>query len=145
MATETVLKSIPHRPPFLFVDSVEALDDAHIITKREIRADEDFFQGHYPGNPIMPGVLLCEAVFQSAAIFIVKHLEDGCDVLEGKTPVLARILEAKFKQMVRPGDVVTIEVTPKEVLKNFHFMQGKIRNESGKLVLAIEFALTLVA
>lgn len=144
MASEQVLKSIPHRPPFLFVDSVEELDAEHVLTKREIRAEENFFEGHYPGNPIMPGVLLCEAVFQSAAIYIVKQMEGSGEDLANKTPVLARILEAKFKQMVRPGDVVSIEVTPKEIMKNFHFMRGKVRNESGKLVLAIEFALTLV-
>jgi 3-hydroxyacyl-[acyl-carrier-protein] dehydratase len=144
MASERVLKSIPHRPPFLFVDSVEALDADHIVTKREVRSEEYFFEGHYPGNPIMPGVLLCEAVFQSAAIYIVDQLKGGETTLENKTPVLARIIEAKFKHMVRPGDVVTIEVRPKEILKNFHFMRGNIRNEAGKLVLAIEFALTLV-
>ena len=58
---------IPHRPPFLFVDEIVSHDDLGLVAKRTWRAEEDFYRGHYPGAPITPGVLLCEAVFQTAA------------------------------------------------------------------------------
>jgi 3-hydroxyacyl-[acyl-carrier-protein] dehydratase len=138
-----ILQKIPHRPPFLFVDRVVDLSDTVIKTQRGLRADEDFFSGHYPGNPIMPGVLMCEAVFQSAAILLVHRLEAAGESIEGKTPVLSRITEAKFKNMARPGDLLDIEVTWQEAVKNFQFLRGVVRHE-GKLVLTVSCALALL-
>lgn len=143
MSIDPYIKKIPHRPPFLFVDQVVDLQDAVIKTQRILRAEEDFFSGHYPGNPLMPGVLLCEAVFQSAAILLVHRLEQEGVSTEGKTPVLARILEAKFKNMARPGDLLEIEVSWKEAIKNFQFLRGVIRC-GGKLVLTVNCALALL-
>ncbi len=62
---ESIEQLIPHRPPFLFVDEIIAEGPDTLTTRRRVRPDEDFFKGHYPGNPIMPGVLICESVFQS--------------------------------------------------------------------------------
>jgi len=70
MTERLVLDAIPHRPPFLFVDSVKEISENGIIAERKIRSDEFYFQGHYPQFPIMPGVLLCESVFQAAGIFM---------------------------------------------------------------------------
>jgi 3-hydroxyacyl-[acyl-carrier-protein] dehydratase len=134
---------IPHRPPFLFVDEVLELDAEHALCARTFRADEGFYAGHYPGNPITPGVLLCESVFQAGAIFLTKRLEAQGQSAAGKTPVLCRIEEAKFKGMVFPGDRVTIEVRPTETLQQFHFMTGTVRRD-GKAVLTIRYALALV-
>jgi 3-hydroxyacyl-[acyl-carrier-protein] dehydratase len=99
--------------------------DDGAVTERTMRADEPHFEGHYPGNPLMPGVLLCEAVFQTAAVYMMKRFSSEVETEASKTPVLARIQEAKFKQMVRPGDTVRIETTFKETLGKFHFMRGK--------------------
>ncbi|HQU09714.1 MAG TPA: 3-hydroxyacyl-ACP dehydratase FabZ family protein, partial [Opitutales bacterium] len=115
--TQEILNAIPHRPPFLFVDCVLEWSEKGIVAERLVRADEPQFVGHYPGNPIMPGVLLSEAVFQVAAIYLSKRFADAIE--GGKTPLLARITEAKFKHIVRPGDTLRIEVQYKEAMSVF--------------------------
>lgn len=133
------IQTIPHRPPFLFVDRVIEVTDSGIAAEREIRAGEPHFAGHYPGNPLMPGVLLCESVFQTAALYLVHRFGDG----EDRTPVLARIQEAKFKRMVRPGDTIRIEASFRETLGKFHFMRGKVLL-GGKPALTVDFALAML-
>ena len=88
-------------------------------------------------------MLLCESVFQTGAIFLTKKLQSEGGVPSGKTPVLCRIEEAKFKGMVMPGDTVSIDVKLVETLQQFHFMTGTVRRD-GKAVLTIRFALALV-
>ena len=140
---DEILQTIPHRPPFLFIDEIVDVREDGATCKRAIRADEPQFEGHYPGNPIMPGVLLCEACFQTGAIYLAKVMEKTGRSLSDVTPVLSRIGEAKFKQMVKPGDTIITEVTMKETLGKFHFMKGKVLKE-GKAALTIEFALAMV-
>lgn len=141
--TDDILKTIPHRPPFLFIDEILEHTDEKLIARRTIRADEFYFEGHYPGNPIMPGVLMCEAVFQAGAVFLVKRLEREGASADELTPILSRIKDARFKQMVKPADVIDIEVAHKETVSKFHFMTGKVTKE-GKTVLTIEYALALI-
>ncbi len=64
------LTAIPHRPPFLFVDEIVEVDDRRILTRKFADPDSDFFRGHYPDYPVMPGVLVCESCFQSGALLI---------------------------------------------------------------------------
>lgn len=138
-----VQATIPHRPPFLFLDRVDEIRPDGAVCSRTFRAEESFYAGHYPGNPITPGVLLCESVFQAGAVYLTKKLQAEGGSAEGRTPVLCRIEEAKFKGMVFPGDTVSIEVKHAETLQQFHFMTGVVRRE-GKAVLTIRFALALV-
>ena len=140
---EAVYKAIPHRPPFLFVDEIVEEREDGLTARRSIRSDEFYFEGHYPGNPIMPGVLLCESVFQAAAIFLVKRFEQSGQSAAGLTPVLSRIEDARFKQMVKPGDVCEIQVTMKETVSHFHFMRGKVL-KAGKVAMTVSFALALI-
>ena len=135
---EEVLKAIPHRPPFLFVDKIVELTETKIRTAKEIRPEEPFFKGHYPGNPIMPGVLICESIFQSGAILlsnIVGDIGDG-------TPVLTRVSNAKFKHMVRPGALLEIEAELVEKVSSAFFLKGKA-SVAGKTVVTVEFAVSL--
>ena len=142
---EEVFRTIPHRPPFLFVDEIVSVTETGAVTRRVVRPDEPFFEGHYPGNPIMPGVLLCEAVFQTGAVFLVRRF-GGAAAAPGtrETPVLTRIKDARFKTIVRPGDELTIRAELTETLGRFHFLRGVVE-VAGKKALAIDFGLALVA
>lgn len=136
----TVTDLIPHRPPFLFVDEIvdEAADA--LTAKRTWRADEDFYKGHYPGAPITPGVLLCEAVFQTAACFMaLKARAAGAKPGEG-VPLIAKIGDVRFRTPVYPGDTVTIEVKQKDVMGGFTMMSGAMRKADGTRVMNVEFA-----
>ena len=140
---EEIYKKIPHRPPFLFIDTIEEITESKAVCSRLIREEEPHFKGHYPDNPIMPGVLLCEAIFQTGAIYLSNKMEKEGEDLTSVTPVLSRINEAKFKQMVKPGDTIIIEAEFKEKLSKFFFMRGKITKE-GKVVMTLECALAMV-
>ena len=140
---QAVLDTIPHRPPFLFLDRIDEVRADGATCTRTFRADEPFYAGHYPGNPITPGVLLCESVFQAGAVYLTKKLQAEGGAPAGKTPVLCRIEEAKFKGMVQPGDTVSREVKHVETLQQFPFLTGTVRRD-GKAVLTLRFALALV-
>ena len=139
MSLPSVTDLIPHRPPFLFVDEIASLEPERIVTRRTFRAEEAFFSGHYPGDPITPGVLLCEACYQTGALLIAGNAGED---LEG-IPVLTRSNNAKFRGMVRPGDTIEVDVTLSERLQNAYFMRGTVRS-GGKAVLRLEFAVSLV-
>src|SRR5215510_14143840 len=101
-----VTELIPHRPPFLFVDEIVSETPEGLVARRTWRADEYFYQGHYPGAPITPGVLLCEAVFQAAACFMaLRARAAGAAPGEG-VPLIAKINDVRFRNPVYPGDAV---------------------------------------
>ena len=137
-----VLSAIPHREPFLFVDRVVELTNEKIVTERVLRKEENFFKGHYPQMPIMPGVLMCEAIFQTAGIFMSKQLLKEAEIA-GKVPVLTRIDSAKFKKMAFPGDRLHLEAQFTQKLKDFYFFKGCAKNK-GQLLVSIEFILGMV-
>ena len=103
---EDILNAIPHRPPFLFVDEIIEQTGDHIVARKRIDPEEEFFKGHYPDYPIMPGVLVCECVFQAGAILMSKKHP----ALAGQVPVLSRIQNLKFKHPVYPRSVLDIRV-----------------------------------
>jgi len=123
-----IYETIPHRPPFLWVDSIISIDARSIVTEKFIAPDLDIFKGHYPGYPIMPGVLLCEAVFQTGALFMGRMLRasEQSQTAAIKAPVLTRIRKAKFKKEVRPGDTIRMHVTLDENIGNAWFFNGKV-------------------
>ena len=135
------LDYMPQREPFLFVDRVVAVTDNRIQTERQIKVDEPFFAGHFPGRPIMPGVLICEAVFQSSSILMSNRAGTTSDA--GSIPLITRISNVKLKRVVLPGDLMEVEVKLKEVLGQATYMSGKVK-VGEKTVLTVEFTAMLV-
>ncbi len=136
-----ILARIPHRYPFLLVDRAEDYrPHESIVGVKCVTFNEPFFQGHFPGNPVMPGVLIIEAMAQTGAVLMSKTLD--VDV-EGKTIMFMSVGEARFRQPVRPGDVLRMHV---EVLKHrgdiFKFKGRALVGE--KLVAQAEFAAMVV-
>jgi 3-hydroxyacyl-[acyl-carrier-protein] dehydratase len=135
----TIQELIPHRPPFLFVDDIVAEDSERLVARRTFRAEEDFYRGHYPGAPITPGVLLCEAVFQTAAVFMARTAERAGGGNAKGVPLLSKIYEVRFRHPVYPGETVEIEVRQKEFLGGFAIMTGSMTS-GGRRILNAEFA-----
>ena len=135
-----ILMHLPHRPPFLWLDKVVEITATSIRAEKVLDADLDIFRGHYPDYPLMPGVLLCEAVFQAGALLIGQNLqaEEGSGQ-QGGVPVLTRILGAKFKREVRPGDTLEIAAQLVERMGPAWIMKGSVR-VSGKPAVQVEFA-----
>jgi 3-hydroxyacyl-[acyl-carrier-protein] dehydratase len=131
---------IPHRPPFLWVDTLLEYDSS-LVTEKYIPETLDVFQGHYPDHPILPGVLLCEALFQTGAILIALLLKENKDTHSG-VPVLTRIEGARFKRPVGPGDTIRMHVRIKEHLGGAWFLKGTLRVR-GKVAVSVDFSCTL--
>lgn len=105
-----IMEIIPHRYPFLLIDTIEELEPGvRAVGKKCVSMNEPFFQGHFPGNPVMPGVLIIEALAQVGAVAILSQPE-----WKGRTAYFAGIDGVKFKQKVVPGDVLTLEM---EIIK----------------------------
>ncbi|MDN6029269.1 MAG: 3-hydroxyacyl-ACP dehydratase FabZ [Lactobacillus sp.] len=106
MDASDIMKIIPNRYPILFMDKVdEIVPGESIVVTKNVTINEEFFQGHFPGNPVMPGVLIIEAMAQAASILILKTPR-----FAGKTAYLGAINNAKFRQVVRPGDVLKLHI-----------------------------------
>ena len=138
---ETVLQKIPHRPPFLFVDKIVERTEDGLTAERVWDPSCAFYEGHYPGNPLTPGVLLCESVFQTAGIFLADRIPEDSDAV----PVLTRIHSARFKRIVRPGERVTMNVKLSEIMEGrFFTLRGTVRDSAGKMVLLIDFTVAML-
>ena len=140
MNRQEILDAIPHRDPFLLVDEVIECGETRIVGAKTFTGDEWFFAGHYPGYPLVPGVLLCEAATQCGAI-LLSHLLSAEDATAGKVPVLTRMNDVRFKRMVRPGEKIIMEVELVERLADALFMKAKVTVD-GKVAVRFEFACT---
>ncbi len=106
LTTEEIMAIIPHRPPFLLVDRILEIDNVHAIGLKQVTINEPFFVGHFPGQPIMPGVLIIEALAQVGAVAILHQ-----PVYQGKLVFFARIENARFRRPVKPGDTLHLNVS----------------------------------
>ena len=107
MDKEQIKAIIPHREPFLLVDEVVELEEGkHIVALKYVKAEEYYFEGHFPNEKVMPGVLQIEALAQAGAVVILSMPE-----YKGKTAYFGGIKQAKFRQKVTPGDVLRLEVS----------------------------------
>jgi 3-hydroxyacyl-[acyl-carrier-protein] dehydratase len=138
MSLEQIHAAIPHRAPFLLVDEIVDWQPQRIVCRKTFTGDEAFYQGHYPGYPLTPGVLLCEAGMQAGAILLSRLVEQA----PPGVPVATRINDVRFKRMVRPGETIDIEVEFVERLADAFFLKAKI-SCAGKVAVRFEFACTL--
>ena len=134
--TKEIMEILPHRAPFLLIDTVEELEPGkRVVAKKCVTFNEPFFQGHFPGNPVMPGVLICEALAQAGAVAIL-------DENKGKTAYFASMDKVKFKKKVVPGDVLMLEVELVKIKGPFGIAKATATVD-GKVAVSGEFTFAL--
>ena len=140
MQIEDIKKILPHRYPFLLVDRVLEMTDDTITAIKNVTVNEEFFNGHFPGRPIMPGVLQVEAMAQAGALLLMsKKVEDP----ENSLMVFTGIKNAKFRKQVVPGDQLKLEVTLGAMRRNFVVMTG-VATVDGEVACEIEASAAVV-
>lgn len=118
--TLEIMERIPHRYPFLLVDRIIEMDKENQTIKglKNVTINEEFFNGHFPGHPIMPGVLIVEGMAQCLGVLVM-------DGLEGKVPYFVGVESSKFKSPIKPGDQIIYDVAVEKIKRNFVKAQGK--------------------
>ncbi|MCK4420178.1 3-hydroxyacyl-ACP dehydratase FabZ [candidate division WOR-3 bacterium] len=112
---------MPHRYPFLLIDRIESLDDNEVVGIKNVTYNEPFFMGHFPGEPIMPGVLIVESMVQTGGFLILKKLGDP----KKKVVYFSAINKVRFRKPVRPGDVLKHKVQLTSFRSNFFKLKSK--------------------
>jgi len=127
---------IPHRYPFLLVDRVLELDPQakRIVAQKNVTINEPYFQGHFPGRPIMPGVLIIEALAQAGGV--MTQLSLGRDA-QSKLFYMVKVENARFNKQVVPGDVLILEVQMKRLIRNMGWYYGEAK-VNGEVVASAE-------
>jgi 3-hydroxyacyl-[acyl-carrier-protein] dehydratase len=132
--TRAIQELLPHRYPFLLVDRIiELVPRERIVGIKQVTIGEQFFQGHFPGAPVMPGVLIVEALAQVGAILALREIENR----EEKLVLFSGIERARFRQPVVPGDTLTLEVTALRIGSRIQRMRGEAKVE-GRVVAEAE-------
>ena len=132
-----VMRMIPHRHPFLMIDKVvDVVANAHATGIKNVSINEHFFQGHFPTRPVMPGVLLIEAMAQTAAVLVVHTLGPES---EGKLVYFMSVDNARFRKPVFPGDVLHVRVTKQRNRGNVWKFEGRAEVD-GRLMAEAVFA-----
>ena len=111
---------MPHRADMLLIDEAELLEDGKARGSYTVKGTEFFLNGHFPGNPVVPGVILCEIIGQTCCALFSGDIE-------GKMPYYAGMNEVKFRRMVRPGDRLDITVETVKSRRNIHVVKGEAR------------------
>ncbi len=135
MDREGIMKILPHRDHMLLLDNVEN-SDGTAIGHYTVRGDEFFLKGHFPDNPIVPGVILCEILAQTACVLMTDALT------EGKLPVYTGLNNVKFRSPVRPGDTIETRCHIKRKKHPFYFAEGSVM-VGEKLCASAEFSFAI--
>jgi 3-hydroxyacyl-[acyl-carrier-protein] dehydratase len=123
---------LPHRYPFLLVDRVTALDaGVSIVAYKNVTVNEPFFNGHFPGKPVMPGVLIIEALAQAGGLLTLLSAMDDGNARPEKRFYLVKIDNARFNKMVVPGDQLVLEVVLKRTIRNMAQYEATARVDGG--------------
>ncbi len=134
MNQEEIKAIIPHRHPFLLIDEIESMTTTDVVAIKYVRADEYYFQGHFPEEPVMPGVLIVESIAQSGAVCVLSQ-----PAYRGKIAYFAKLDNVRFRHKVVPGDILRLEMT-------LDVLRGPIGKGKGKAfvgdTLCCEAALT---
>ena len=133
MNREEIKQILPHREPMLLVDDVTE-EKGEAVGHYRVRGDEFFLQGHFPDNPIVPGVILCE--IQSACVLMKDAMTDG------KLPVYTGLNNVKFRSPVKPGDTVETRCHIKRAKHPFYFAEGTVTVD-GRLCVSAEFSFAI--
>lgn len=138
ISLKEILDILPHRYPFLLVDKVVSIDleNSTIIAQKNVTCNEEFFQGHFPGSPIMPGVLLLEALAQTGGILV--HQKGFTDT----SAVILNISNAKFRNPVKPGDILMLHAEGLYVSRKGGRIRGKAM-VGNKIAVEVELAFAL--
>ena len=122
----TIQALLPHRYPFLLVDRVLELDleQRHVVAQKNVSINEPFFQGHFPGKPIMPGVLIIEALAQAGGV--MTQLSLGRDA-GSQLFYMVKVENARFSKQVVPGDVLILDVRMKRLIRNMGWYSGEAK------------------
>lgn len=136
MDREEIMKILPHREHMLLLDKVEE-EDGIAIGYYKVRGDEFFLQGHFPGNPIVPGVILCEILAQSACVLLQEAMDGG------KLPVYTGLNNVKFRSPVRPGDMIETHCCIKRSKHPFYFAEGTV-TVGEKVCVSAEFSFAVM-
>lgn len=136
MNREEIMKILPHRDDMLLLDDVTKVDD-EAIGHYKVRGDEFFLRGHFPGNPIVPGVIQCEILAQSACVL----MEDA--LAAGQLPVYTGLDKVRFRNSIRPGDTIETRCKIKRKKHPFYFAEG-VLSVDGKVCASAEFSFAVV-
>ena len=130
-----IQRLLPHRYPFLLVDRVVALEpNKRVLAYKNVSINEPFFQGHFPGNPVMPGVLVIEALAQAGGLLTQLSRDPGAG--DGQTFYLVKVDNAKFSRMVVPGDTLELDVELKRRIRNMAQYVGIARVDGEQVACA---------
>ena len=138
MKREEIKTILPHREPMLLVDEVILNEDGSATGYYKVRGDEFFLQGHFPENPIVPGVIQCEMMAQSACILFADKMKQ-----EGVLPVYTGLDKVRFRGMIKPGDNIKIQVKLKRESHPLYALSGEITVD-GKRCMSGDFSFAIV-
>ena len=136
MNKEELKGILPHREPMLLIDEATVCEDGKAYGKYTVKGDEWFLQGHFPGKPIVPGVIQCEMLAQTCCVLMSEKIK-------GNTPLFTGLDKVRFRGMVLPGDTIEFVCTMVKSKEPFYFAQGS-GSVGGKLCVSGEFSFALI-